>query len=60
MPNVGDGSLLKLLDPADISTAIAVQAAILAKRLCVNIISADCPERGHSGNQVRCAGFPKD
>ena len=30
---------------ADISTAIAVQAAILANRLYVKIFSADCPDR---------------
>ena len=52
MPNGGDVSLLELLDPAGTSGRMAVQAAILAKRLYANNFSADRPERG----QVRETG----
>jgi hypothetical protein len=60
MPNGGDVSLLEPLDPGDDFRRTAVQAAVLAKRLSVNVFSDACPERGQAlGIRLGGRGFQK-
>jgi hypothetical protein len=50
---------LNSLAPTDIAGGIAIQAAILAKRLYTNDFSGARPDRGKSGKRLGCRSFQK-